>query len=310
MAVTSTVLDAAVALLCVSAAVGGLTLAATDGPTGGTGTDTGSGPGAGVGAESAAARADRLAGTLATSTGSVAYTMAPGASRAEPGLTEFPRTNGPGFHRRDRGTLAALLARAAVRDPTVRGDRFTQAHRHYAREVREAVRGGTNATRFQAVAVWRPYPGAHVHGRVAVGGTPPERRTVHAATLSVPSGAPPAREAALNASDRGFEAVATVLAERLVSTLFPVDRTRQALQDDFPVAQLTAHRYRRAGQLYGVDLAEPLRDERAAAANRRLVDPVAAAVERDLRARFSDPTAAARAVRLDTVRVVVRTWSR
>jgi hypothetical protein len=40
------------------------------------------------------------------------------------------------------------------------------------------------------------------------------------------------------------------------------------------------------------------------------VDPVAAAVERDLRARFSDPTAAARAVRLDTVRVVVRTWSR
>jgi hypothetical protein len=303
VAVTSTVLDAAVALLCVSAAVGAVV---TAGAGAGPGVDGGFDA---TGRSDAPARADRLAGTLATSTGSVNYTLAPGAQYAEESLVAFPQSSGAAFQRRDRGTLAALFARAAVRDVTVDGDWLTHAHVDYTRAVRTAVETAATDPRFQAVAVWQPYPGTHVGGRVTAGRPPPPNATVHAATLTLPSGAPSARESARNATDGGFSAVATVVAEHLVVALFPPDRSRQALQDDYPVAALTAYRYRRAGQRYGVDVSGPLADERAGAANRRLVGPVAAAVERDLRARFSDPQAAARSVRLDTVRIVVRTWS-
>lgn len=310
---TSTVLDVTLALTLVSAATVGVAVTDAGGPAMGSGaplvdvagTDGNPDPDPG-----AAARADRFAGTLTTATTGVNYTLSPGARRADGSLVEFPRVEGPAFERHDHGTYASLLARATVGTVAIRGRPLTHTRDGYARAVRAAVRVLANGSAVNVTATWRPYPDAHVGGRVAVGPTPPGDRAVHVATTDVPSGVPGARRTALNVSDGGVDAVANVVADRLVAGLFPPRDTRVALGRDYPVSRLVRYRYRRAGEAYGVPMAEPLADERVDVANGRLAAVLARAVERDLDDRFDDPRAAARSIRLDRVRIVVRTWSR
>lgn len=285
---TSTVLDAAVCLLMVSGAV----LAVT---------------GAGAPSAPGVDRADATAETLATATASVNYTLAPGARRARDTGVAFPRTSGPAFERTDHGSLAGLLAEAAVGSPTVDGTPLTHTHDDFASAVRAAVRSEVGGD-VQVVAVWRPYPDASVGGRVAVGSRPPPGATVHAATLSLPSGVPPARADARDAAG-GYDAVARVVAVRVVAGLFPPGPARLALGGDYPVSRLVRHRYRRAAAEFGADVDGPLRRDDPHAANARLVDAVAPVLAREMRRRFETPGAAADAVRTGTVRVVVRRWA-
>ncbi|WP_129114865.1 DUF7284 family protein [Halegenticoccus tardaugens] len=289
MAVTSTALDAALCLLLISA--GAVTLASVQDETPEDG------------------GADATAETLATSTADVSYALSLGPRRTGGPSPSSPETDRAAFERTAHGTYAELLSDATVRRPIVNGTRIGRTNDGFAREVRRVTRGATGP-RVQVVAAWRPYRGSHVAGTLTVGDTPPSTADVHAATLSVPSGFPATREDTVAAAEEGgFSAVSALLAERIVGGTFPPTRTRRALRDDYPVRALAEHRYRRAARRYDADLGATVERGNVTAANERLADAVARAVERDLRREFETPEAAARTVEMRSVRITVRTWS-
>jgi hypothetical protein len=293
VAVTSTVLDAALCLLLVGASVG--TLVGVD-PT--------------RDAPSDAVDPGADAETLATATATVNYTLAPGARRARGTDVSFPDAGGPEFERTTHGTLSGLLARAAVGRAGVAGDPLTRARADLVTGVREAVLGAVGGANTQVVADWRPYAGAPVGGRVAVGDDPPPGADVRAARLAVARGEAIPPERAASAAERGYGPLARLLAARTVATLLPPDEMRFALGADYPVSALVRHRYRRAAAETGADLGPGELDRsRVETANDRVEHALAARFERDLRERFDSPAAAARTVRVGEVRVVVRRWS-
>lgn len=291
---TSAVLDVTLCLLLVSAAA--VTLVAVPGD---------------AGRDSAGDRADAVGTTLTTSTATVNYSLTPGAKDAEAdGLASFPTTSGPEFERSTHGTFAGLLADAAVGTAAVDDEQLVHTDDGFRDAVRARIRQDVTDGGVQLLARWVPYRGSHLRGCVTVGPSPPPDATVHAATVSVPSGLPTAQDEASRAAvESGFEGVARVFAERVVVGLFPPDDLRFALRGDYPVSRLARYRYHRAGQSYGVGVAGDDGELRPREANDRLTDAVADAVERDLRQTFERPSAAAESVRVDEVRIVVRTWS-
>jgi hypothetical protein len=265
--VTSTVLDAAVCLLLVSA--GAVTLVtvpdaggAGSTPAGGDRDPVADGPD----------RADALATTLTTATASVNYTLAPGARRANGTQVAFPHTEGPQFERTSRGTLAGLLADATLAGVQVGGTRLDHTGDDFRRGVRartlEAVGANT-----QVVAVWRPTAEGPVEGRFVAGPEPPAARSVHAAVVRVPTGFSGARHSAETAAEAARpptspageerERLARRVAERVVTGLLPPNETRFALHGDYPVTALTRHRYHRLANLLGVDLDGSIAEEPA-----------------------------------------------
>lgn len=287
---TSTVLDAALCLLLVSAGVAAFATVDAAEPPG----------------RHAAADAD--AETLSTATATVNYTLAPGARRATGTGVSFPDTNGPEFERTVHGPLAGLLADAALGRVTVGGERLTHARADLVSGVRSAVAAAVGGAETQVVADWRPYPGAPVGGRVTVGADPPPDADVNAARVAVGRGEGIERARAERAAERGYGPLARLLADRTVTTLFPPGAMRFALGADYPVSALVRHRYRRAADLTGVELGR-LDRGRVTRANARIERALAERFERDLRGGYDSPVAAARAVRVGEVRVVVRRWS-
>jgi hypothetical protein len=259
--------------------------------------------------------ADETAEVIATSTATVEYTLSPGARKTDRSFARFPTTEGPEFERTAHGTLAGLLGRAAVGNVTVDGTEVTRADDDFQRGVANATAPAIDAagTGVQVQALWRPYPGAPIRGRMVVGDAPPPTADVHAATLTVPSGMDPARKRAIRAADRrGFDGVANVIAGATVRGLYPPEELALAMRAEHPVAPLERYRYRNAGWLLGVDLdpdPDPSRDE-IRRGNRKLTETLADRMERDLRGRYETPGAAARDVSVGTVEITVRTWSR
>lgn len=285
----STVLDAAVFLLLVTAAVA--TLTASIAPVD-------DGPGAG-----------RAAEIVATSTVAVTYSLAPGTRHADERLVTFPVESSPEFGRAAHGTHASLLAAAAVGNVTVRGTQLTHTYDGFERAVANATENATRR-RVTVRAVWTPYRGAPVRGQASTGPQPPVDADVSAVTLTVDSDLPTVRGRARDAaSEDGYAGVARVVARAVVRGLFPPNETRLALHGDYPVDALMEYRYRRAGRLLNASVAEAVVDAETERANRRLSQSLTAPFERDIRASFSTPEAAARAVRVGEVRVVVRRWS-
>ncbi|WP_152040596.1 DUF7284 family protein [Salinigranum salinum] len=291
----STVVDTALFLLLVSAAVLGVATASADG-IGGSGDD-------GAGDPALTDRDEATVETLATSTATVRYDL--GVDR---------RTNAT-VTRVRHGSLAGLLAEAAVATIAVDDRRLSPFAEGFVVGVSEAVRPTLDG-RTQVVATWTPFPGSNLRGRVVVGPSPPPGAAIHAATLSVDSGLPPAREAALAATDAGHGGVADAVARHTVRGLFPVRRTRVALDGgtgdddtgdgDTVDATVTRTRFERTASAYGSDAAletgvvPATADLSAAVANRS---------ETTLRQRFETPRTAAESVRTGRVTIVVRTWS-
>lgn len=283
---TSTVLDAVCCLLLVSAAavtVG--TAPAAPAPAG------------------ESTRADDVATTLATTTATVNYSLAP----ADGGSRDV---DAAAFERTTSGSLATLLAQATVRSVRLHGDPLA----HTADDFREQVRAATLETlptETQVVVRWQPYPGSHIGRTLTVGPDPPPESTVHAATTRVPSRVPsvaPDRARRIAAKD-GFDGLADLVAARLVAGLFPVDRGRLALAGDPPLPGLVRTRYRQTAGHYGVVLGHTFDSRSVPAANDRLAEGLSEQVERDLRREFETTAAAAGRLDLGTVRIVVRTWS-
>lgn len=282
---TSTVLDGVLCLLLISAAVVTVTAATPREPVG-------------------EGRAADVASTLSTTTAAVNYTLTPRAGTT--GVDVPERT--ARFDRTAHGTLAGLLARAAVGRLTIGGKRLSHTRDGFGRAVVRAVGAAVRANHTRVTAVWRPYPDSSIGGRIAVGSRPPPDRPVHAATVEAPSGFPTRRGAARRAArTRGIEGVAAVVAEGLVSGLFPPERTRIASGGGSPTAALVRHRYRRAATRLGVDRAVTP-ESGVDATNDRLEAALSDRISRDLHAANVSATAAANGVRLGRVRIVVRTW--
>lgn len=334
----STVLDVALFLLLLSAAVGLLYAAPRPGQPA---TDPD------IAAEAAT--------TLATTTTAVEYT--PAVDRGDlPALDGADATE-----RTARGTVAEHLAAATVANAAI-GDRTLR----HAPGHESAVRNATRRTLarieagvdLQVRSFWEPLPGSGVRGELVVGPSPPPDANVHAATSAVPVGA--ARETGIttpawtaaaggwsndtsgadrrgaNASDgslvgaavaapaglsleqvarrRGCDGLSTAIARRTVGAAFPPARTEAALRAGGALEARTVARYRRvaaAAELESVDVpveTDPARSP-ARATNAVLVRALAGAFEPTACSNDS-VTAAAREAAPATVTIVVRTWSR
>ncbi|MEA5387708.1 hypothetical protein VB779_12155 [Haloarculaceae archaeon H-GB11] len=277
----STVLDGMVFLLLVSAAASMLVFArpAPLAPT-----------------HAAADTAD----VVATTTATVEYEIGGVAPRGGPNATE----------RTAHGTLAELLAAAAVADPAVEGTAAGSGPSSFETAVANATR---NATRrrggyAQVRAVWAPYPGAPLSGTVTAGPTPPQSADVHAATLVVPSGVGDAG-VVTDSPTPEFDALADRLARAVVRTLFEPRSSRLALSGPATVSGSTVQRYDRLSESLGVPVSDALARRNATAANQRLEAALATRFERDLTERYESPANATQAVRVRTVRITVRKWS-
>jgi hypothetical protein len=289
----ASLVDATLFLLLVTAAVGALTHAPVT-------------PVATAPAPDAGASLQRLQ----TVTANPEYSLASGARHADESLVAFPRESGPTFERYAHGSVASLLADAAVGNLTVDGREVTHTGDGYERAVARAARNATGP-RVRVRTVWTPYPGAPVRGHIARGPTPPPGARVSTATATLDSGFPTVRERARRAAHGdGYAGVARVVARATVSGLFPPASTGRALRGDYPVDALVTYRYRRVAALLGTSVYGPVERVEPHAANTRLSLALAAALERDLRRSFETPEAAARAVAVGEVRIVVRRWSR
>lgn len=276
---TSTVLDGVLCLLLISGAVVTVTTS-TPRETAGEG------------------RAPGVSSTLATTTASVNYTLDP---TGEAGNSSFDRTA--------HGTLAELLARAAVGRVTVDGRRISHTRDGLGRAVASVVEGAIRENRTRVTAVWRPHLGSSIEGRVAVGARPPPDVPVHAASMTVSSGLPARRDEARDAAQtRGIEGVADVIAAGFVEGLFPPTRTRVAAGGARPVSVVVRHRYQRVAERFGVDGPTRLSSGGVGDANDRLAAAVSDRVASDLRATNTSRRAASERVSLGRVRITVRTW--
>ncbi|AQL41989.1 hypothetical protein BV210_04315 [Halorientalis sp. IM1011] len=298
MRAISTVLDAALFLLLVGAAVGTLALGTSPPPS------------------ANADAADGVADALTTSTATVQYSLAPGARRASSRVVTFPITEGATFRRTAHGTLASHLSTAALGSLAVDGQRVSHARVDYQRSVANATRNLTRGRDHLARirARWEPYPDAPIRGTYTVGPAPPRDATVHAETVVVASGLPSTREAARrvtseNATNATFERLGSIVAQRVVRGLFPPNRTRSALLGDYPVEQLVTYRYERLGRFLGANVTARAEADNATGANDALAAALGDRLAADMRTRFQSPSAAADAVSVGQVRITVRTWS-
>jgi len=312
----STVLDAAVFLLLVSAAVGILyTVPQTD--------DGAADPD--VAAESAT--------TLATSIETIEYAPAPDGDREDAASA-----------RPDRGTIAELLAETTVANARLDGEPLTRAPNHEA-----AVRNVTRRTihqigadvRIQVRTQWRPLPGSGLRSAILVGPSPPDDADVHAATMEIPvstaASAGPTRvrwggsevpdsddgQAAGNALERppsrteslesiarraGCRGLGEALGARVVGSAFPPGPTEQALRADGEPTELAETRYDTTATAVDVDPGTFHAEMEPRRRNRLLATELARTFATTCEG-YDSPAIAAERAAPGTVTVSVRTWS-
>lgn len=274
------VLDTAVFLLVVGVAVGTLMVPAPS-------LDDGS--------------ADAGMETLMTATAQVEY--APAADQVAQGGAES------GLARTARGSLADLLASAAVRAVRINGEPVGHPDAGFEPAVIAAVENATRPGHPVAVrAVWEPYEGGPVRGVVRAGPRPPVDADVWAATATVSTAGATVRSDGGHATD-GYPGVARAVAAATISTQFPPAPTRIALREGPPMDAITTARYRRFAALVDTSL-DGSGANRSRRWNERLTGALAGRLERDLRSSFESPDAAARAVTVHRVRITVRVWER
>jgi len=269
MRAVSTVMDVAVFVLLVAAAVG--TLVVVDPPAG---TDT---------------SADETAEVVASSTLSVEYELR-------------------GSTRRAHGTMGSLLARGAVADATLRGSAISETSDDYRETVRSATRQKLAAPeRTQLEVRWEPYPDAPIQGSLAVGSTPPDGIDVHTATVTVPAPVPDSGVAD-GSRPSSYDPVAYAVAQAVAGGLLPSNRVDASVYRESPTAVATSARYRAIAGETDVSVDELLIRGNVGAAHSRIVDGLARLFAEDMQRQFDSPEDAAIAVRTGEVDIIVRRW--
>lgn len=311
----STVLDVAVFLLLVSAAVGILYAA----------------PDAGDSHDDADV-APAVATTLATTTTGVEYAPhvdgAAGAVRTQRGsiLALLARTTVANAAWDDAGSddapASATTADAAGSSDAPAGATTADAAGGLAPAYEAAVRNETRAVlrslerdvTIQVRAVWEPLSGSGLRGETVVGPSPPPGTDVHAATTTVPVGSPPAtagaNDASGGASARNCRVLAEVVARDVIGQRFPTERTSATLRGDGGSRERVSARYRAVAASLGIDPDEVPRGTDATGTNARLTAALASQLEPTACEGYADTSAAAGAAAPAAVTVVVRAWSR
>lgn len=246
------------------------------------------------------------AAVLSTSTASIEYTL------AVPGDPPPWTTNATATHQRTaHGTLAALLAEAAMSRVSWAGHRLSRAGSGFERAVATTTRNRLfeRGHRTAVRAHWEPYRGAPLNATMGVGDRPSPSADVDAATTTVPSPAPAVSQLAHRAADQGgYRAVAAVVARAVVEGLFPERQAQLALDGDYPTHRLMTGRYRRMGALTRAGRLS-VESTPAEELNRQLTGALTTRFERDMQRQFDSPQAAARAVDTGNVTITVRTWA-
>lgn len=270
MRAVSTVLDVAVFLLLVSAAVGALVLAEPP--------------------EQTDSRADETAEIVASSTLSIEYDLG-------------------GQTRRAHGTIAELLARAAVANATIEGESVSSMEQGFSEQVETETSARLVASnRTQIVARWAPYRGGPLQGRTVVGPEPPDGTDVHSATVTVSVPVSASHERAADRTGEGYDAVARAVAVAVADGLLPDNRVDASVFRESPATSATIHRYEAIGEATGTGVAGLLDSGSVGTAHNRLVAALARTFAADMRDRFDTPATAAEAVQTGTVRITVRRW--
>ncbi len=271
MRAVSTVLDVAVFLLLVSAAVG--TVAYAPQPVE-SGVETG-----------------QTASILATTTASVEYELG-SASRWS------------------HGTVGTLLGRAAVANATLYGTPlmglsgdFRDSVRHTARETLP------NPNRTHVSAVWQPYPDAPLRGCITVGMPPPAGVDVAATTLTVPASVP-ATETESVARMAGYHGLAVHAARAVTTGLLPSTALDAAVGHSNPTAVASASRFRVFAAALDISTATPLSAGDISTARQRVTDALAVRFEADMRRQFDSFGDARAGLQTGTVTITVRRWER
>lgn len=306
----NTVADVAFALLFITAAIG---LISADSLQDGNGHDP--------------LDADRTVAVVGSSTVNVSYSLGPtlDSARSELGTDESgigSETSGEQPIRITHGSIAEQAGDAAVANLTRSGDdgeRLAVGGERYAEALDERVRSRLVGSQFETrlTAVWRPYEGAPYVGTVTLGADPPPEVAVSTAELTIPSGVDPVRERTLEAADGGsYDDVAEIVASAVIEAYLPAERSRYALEGGGVERTLALYRYERMAAI--IDGASPdaavleasLRRHHAEPkrANEYLASELAGELAVDMSARFSTPSAAARALSTGSVTVAVSTW--
>jgi hypothetical protein len=270
MRAISTVLDVAVFLLLVSAAVG--TLVLVDAP------------------QEAESSADESVEIVASSTLSVEYDIR-------------------GETRHAHGTVGALLGRAAVANATLDGTRVVRSGGTFRAAVANATRKRLPAPNRTRIHVrWRPYRGATVRGSVAVGPESPSGVDVHSATVSVPVPVPDSHGRASDRAGGGYDAVAEPVARAVAAGLLPDDRVDASVFRESPTAVASSRRFRAFADETDVAVAGPLSAGKIGQAHQRVVAGLTDMLGADLNGQFESPKAAAETVRTGRAHITVRRW--
>jgi hypothetical protein len=318
---TSTTLDVTLCLLLVSAAVG--VLAAAGPPPN----------------DHDPATADHAAERLTTTTHAVTYHPDddPGTSAA--GGTGAGTAVAAETQRTVHGTLATLLARAAVADFAI-GDLtgHAGAGSEYARAVRNAVERAVAdlPAAVHVTATYAPIANGStlaldggvgrsspegseraLVGTASAGPAPPADVDVTVVHVQVPVGAsattgPTATPQVLDSNESAdtgsFAPLARSVASATVATVLPPARAKWGARDGTTSA-LVGARYGGLANHLGVDVADALASGDLERATELLRAALAERFESRLRARFDSARAAAAAVDPTTVTITVRTWS-
>lgn len=243
------------------------------------------------------------ADVLATSTTTVSFSRSGRIQRSG-------TFHGVTVDRRAHGTYAELLAAATVANPSLGTRSLTGSGGDLRDEVVNATDRAlpTGEANVAVRATWRPYGRGSLGETVVAGDPPPPDADVSVARVTVPSGFPAAADH-VSPQSASYETVARAVARSLVTGLFPADETADALASEGPDRVIVASRYRTAFATAGVSPDGALGRGDVAVANERLVEALTDPIRSDLERSFESPAAAARAVAVDEVRIVVRTWS-
>lgn len=237
---------------------------------------------------------DETATQLASTTATVEYTLDTGG--------ESSRDRGWAGERSRHGTLAGLLARAAIANATLDGTPLAPESGTYpdavAAEAAAVVPANTAVT-----ATWRPYPRGPIGGTVTVGETPPPGTDTQVATLRVPltdwGDTPP------DDTD-GFDDLGAWLARPLVETAVPADRPATT-RDPF-VHDAIDHRATTLADTSDVSTTVAAHLNRSEAATVVVVTSLSDRLAADLASRYETPERATAAMTPGTVWLVVERW--
>lgn len=319
----STVLDVALCLVLMSAAVGVLGIyLAGDEVTGHT--------------PETATHAVEL---LGSTTISVEYTLEPALERAPEDAYDDPDDyTRSELTRVTHGPAAGVLADAALANVSLEDEPLTGEGRLFATAIE-----GPIVSEFAVVdadvavaAYWTPYEGAPLEGRAHIGSAPSPTADVSSVSMTVPSGFAfdrfgPADFGGDESEDGGegedkdevegkdpdretYHPIATSVSTAIVEGYFPPEQTSLVLERGGLDRGRTVYRYERFAtaldRIDPADLETPLEQSNsdAQAANAHLVDALARSMAADMEARFDTPEAAAEAVTVEDVTIVVRVW--